>query len=194
MPSWRFSWRGTWSLPCSSGCYRLRMGRWTSSWVGQPPWPWPSSLRSAPCKGYFYGLWVCCACGGRRSVARLWIAAAIATTVVHFHRLQQRTHQQCRQLLFPPNLLGGAIRLPVYRGRSHSLISGPLFSLVSLSLACRFPPFRQLAGVVIFLTVAYAVVRAVQRRELFPITLIAFAALFDALVLLGFACTPAMGG
>ena len=48
-----------------------------------------------------------------------------------------------------------------------------------------FPPFRQLAGVVIFLTVAYAVVRAVQRRELFPITLIAFAALFDALVLLG---------
>jgi hypothetical protein len=42
-----------------------------------------------------------------------------------------------------------------------------------------------LAGAVILLAAVWVVVRSVQRRELFPLALITFAVLFDAVILLG---------
>lgn len=111
-----------------------------------------------------------------------WIVAAIVTAGVYF--IGYSSNPTNAGNLFPANLLG----TQSIAGINLTYPFAHLWTTITLSVAelgVPFPPFRQLAGTVILLAAAYVVVRAVQRRELFPITLIAFAALFDALVLVG---------
>ena len=111
-----------------------------------------------------------------------WIAAAIATIVVYF--IGYSSNPTNAGNLFPANIFGAQSIAGIqwYYPFAHL---GTTVTLSVAELGVPFPFFRQLAGVVILLAAVYVVVRAVQRRELFPITLIVFAALFDALVLVG---------
>jgi hypothetical protein len=111
-----------------------------------------------------------------------WIAAAIATTAVYFIGYSSKLTNAGN--LFPANLLG-AQSIGGISWRYPLVHLGTTIELSVAELGVPFPAFRQLAGVIILLAAAYVVVRGIQRRELFPIALIAFAALFDALVLLG---------
>jgi hypothetical protein len=118
----------------------------------------------------------------RARVVVPWIIGALASTVVYFIGYSNSPTNAGN--LFPPNLLGPQSAT----GFSLSYPFAHLGSTISLGIAelgVPFPPFRQLAGTLTLVAGAYVVVRAVQRRELFPVALIAFAVLFDALVLLG---------
>ena len=111
-----------------------------------------------------------------------WIAAALATIGVYF--IGYSSSPTNAGNLFPPNILGpeSVARISLTYPFAHL---GTTVALGVAELGVPFPPFRQLAGVVILLAAAYVLVRSIQRRELFPIALITFAVLFDAVILLG---------
>jgi hypothetical protein len=110
-----------------------------------------------------------------------WIVAAVATVVVYFIGYSSGSVNAGN--LFPPNLLGqsAASLSPTYPF-THI---GSTISLGLAELGLPFPPFRQAAGAVTLVVAAFVLVRAFQRRELFPVALIAFSVLFDALILVG---------
>ena len=117
----------------------------------------------------------------KREWVVVWLVATAVAVVVYF--IGYSTGSVNAGNLFPPNLLGqSAASISLTYPFAHL---GSTISLSVAELGLPFPPFRQLAGAATLVLAAFVMVRAIQRRELFPVALIAFAVIFDAIILVG---------